>query len=67
MIEREDGDVVFECDGCGARCVTDHAVFTDALDQMKDRGWRVKKFGNVWAHFCERCKDDKEVKSWSYR
>lgn len=55
VLDRQHGDVVFECDGCGEVLETDTADFGSALNMLKREGWRARKFDNVWQHYCGAC------------
>ena len=55
MIDRQRGDVVFECDGCGEVLETATSNFDSALNMMRREGWRAVCAGNVWSHFCASC------------
>lgn len=43
MISRQWGNVIFECDTCGADLNTDEQDFKDALQVLRDNGWRARK------------------------
>lgn len=55
-IDRERGKIYFECDAAKGRCTevceTGTGDFMDALDIAKGEGWRAKKVGDVWEHYC---------------
>ena len=63
MIRRQRGELVAECDGCGAEfpggCQDD---FREFIQDIKDAGWRIVRGededgeGNgSWEHYCEDC------------
>jgi hypothetical protein len=55
MIDRQHGDVVFECDECGATLETEQADFQSAWNMAKREGWRTRKIGEDWVHKCPEC------------
>lgn len=57
-IDRQHGDIVFECDGCGETLETAQADFGAAFNFVKREGWRAKKIGNVWSHYCDACNEE---------
>lgn len=63
MITRIHGKVVFECDRCGNSLETGEHAFQDALQAMRDAGWKAEKITAgapiqvaEWTHNCEECK-----------
>ena len=56
MIDRQNGDLVFECDSCGEVLQTETSDFNSAWNQAKRDGWRARKVGTEWAHECPNCK-----------
>lgn len=51
-----DGEITFECDGCGEELHTETAAFETALQTLKAERWRAKKENNNdWAHYCPSC------------
>lgn len=57
MIERDgyDGPITFCCDECGELDDTRCADFASALAKARSHGWRVRKAGDEWQHFCADC------------
>jgi len=55
MIDRQHGQVVFECDDCGQTLETGESDFGDAMNAYKDEGWRSKKERTGWLHLCPDC------------
>jgi hypothetical protein len=55
MIDRQNGDLVFECDTCGETFESETSDFNSAWNQAKRDGWRVKKIGTQWVHSCPNC------------
>ena len=55
MIDRQNGDLVFECDTCGEVLESATSDFNSAWNQAKRDGWRVKKIGTEWVHECPKC------------
>ncbi len=55
MIDRQNGNLVFECDTCGETFESAASDFNSAWNQAKRDGWWVKKFGQDWIHSCFKC------------
>lgn len=57
MIRREKGELIAECDECGAEhpggTQDDFRAF---VQELKDEGWRIGKDGDVWTHTCPDCR-----------
>ena len=55
-IVRTHGTIDFECDICGEILFTAQDDFKDALDEMKEEGWRAfKDRHDEWEHKCPDC------------
>ena len=55
MIERERGyagDFSFVCDVCDAHQDTYTDDFREAVERIKSKGWKIKKIGDEWIHYC---------------
>jgi hypothetical protein len=55
MLDRQKGDVVFECDICGNVLETETSDFESARNLLRREGWRTLKVGDVWMHKCPSC------------
>jgi predicted RNA-binding Zn-ribbon protein involved in translation (DUF1610 family) len=55
MIDRQNGNLVFECDQCGEALESETSDFSFAWNQAKRDGWRAKKIGAEWVHECPNC------------
>ncbi len=55
MIDRQHGNLVFECDGCEEVCETGTDEFSYAVSYIKREGWLIRKVGEEWTHECPRC------------
>ena len=55
MIDRQGGDIIFECDSCAEVLESGTSNFDSAWNAAKRIGWRVKKIGNEWVHTCPEC------------
>lgn len=55
MLDRVHGRIVFECDDCGDPLETDETDFAEAMQMMRDEGWKSVKYGDVWQHRCAGC------------
>ena len=59
MIERNTvGEFVAECDHCPEILETDERDFHNAVREMKNKGWVIKKIGNNFDHTCPSCAED---------
>lgn len=59
MLDRQHGDIIFECDRCMEVLETGTGNFDAALNFMKQQGWRSvpdPKEKGEWNHFCGGCK-----------
>jgi hypothetical protein len=56
MLDRQKGNVVFQCDECGAVLDTNTSDFASARNLLKRERWVTEKDGDVWEHFCPDCK-----------
>ena len=41
------------CDNCGDGFMAED--FADAMEKMYADGWKRKKIGRVWCHYCADC------------
>lgn len=55
MMDRQKGDLVFECDGCGEVLETDTSNFEAAQSVLKRNGWKPEKNNDIWEHYCNGC------------
>lgn len=58
MIDRayRNGPITVRCDACAHGCLdTETVVFAGAMATMKDEGWRTRRIGEDWVHFCPDC------------
>ena len=55
MLDRQHGNIVFECDGCGDTLETGTRNFDEAKAQLDSEGWKVRKIGADWIHGCPSC------------
>ena len=46
------GEISFECYGCGSEHHSEISNFSAALENAKEFGWVFKKDGSAWLHFC---------------
>lgn len=58
MIDRQGGNLVFECDSCNETLESATSDFSSAWNQAKRDGWRAKKTGEEWTHECPTCRTD---------
>lgn len=64
MIERHEGQVVFECDACPEELETDEDDFHTALALFKREGWKAEKVGSEWVHTCPSCQHDEAKRAF---
>lgn len=55
MIHRENGELVAECDCCGTEFPGGTLEWDAFIADLKREGWRIKKDGETWEHYCEEC------------
>lgn len=55
MLDRQKGDIIFECDGCGATLGSETGNFDSARNLLRRERWRAVKAGDVWQHYCQAC------------
>lgn len=56
MLDRQKGEIIFECDGCGGTLGTETGNFDSARNLLRRERWRAVKVGDVWQHNCPACK-----------
>lgn len=49
------GQHVFECDDCGETFESDAKDFSDAVAELKAKGWRFYAEERGWSHRCDGC------------
>lgn len=57
-IDKQHGKYFFICDGdeCHDHLETNESNFTQALEVLKEEGWRSERQrGNEWKHYCPDC------------
>jgi hypothetical protein len=57
MLDRQKGEIVFECDGCSDTLETGEREFSEAKHALDAEGWRARKLGSDWMHYCPGCKE----------
>lgn len=55
MLEREHGDIIWQCDGCGELLDTNTADFDAARNMLTRNQWLTKRASDGWQHFCSDC------------
>jgi hypothetical protein len=55
MIDRQHGEVVFECDACDETLEPGAPEWGEAMDHFRHHGWRAEKVGDEWTHLCPGC------------
>ncbi len=59
MIDRQRGEIIYECDGCDETIETGERDWPDAMACFRREGWRAEKVGEDWTHLCPRCQNRK--------
>lgn len=49
------------CDDCGNYFHLGARTFKARIQEIKDAGWKVRKFFEVWCHYCPNCEPPKPV------
>lgn len=57
MLDRQFGEITYECDACDETLETGEAEFSDALAMFRRDGWRAEKVGPEWTHLCPACQE----------
>ena len=52
---RRDDTCAFVCDQCGDEYELDGTDFHDALEEVKENGWRARNEFGEWLHLCDCC------------
>jgi len=55
MLDRQHGQLKFECDVCADTLDTDTSDFSEAIRTLKNEGWSARKIGADWIHSCAEC------------
>jgi len=55
MIERVRDEFLASCDSCSNTLDIQTSNFNEAVSELKDNGWRIKKIDGVFNHTCPVC------------
>lgn len=55
MLDRQKGNIIFECDTCADTLDTGTGSFDAALNQLRRDGWRAQLVAGEWVHWCQKC------------
>ena len=55
MIDKEYGKYYINCDLCGLLYIPGFMDLEDAVKYAKDEGWKFKRVGDEWEHYCGGC------------
>ncbi len=58
MMRTEKGETICECDSCGEEAASGTLEWTAFIRWLKDQGWKTRKDGEAWTHFCPECSED---------
>jgi Fe2+ or Zn2+ uptake regulation protein len=56
MLDRQKGNIVFQCDECGEVLETNTNDFDSARNLLKRERWAVEKIDGEWEHYCSNCR-----------
>jgi hypothetical protein len=56
MIDRQHGKILIECDACDATFQGDTDDWREEWAVAKAEGWKTRKIGEEWMHFCAGCR-----------
>jgi hypothetical protein len=56
MLDKQRGNIIFECDGCADVLDPETRDFDAAIAHLRGENWRAVKVGDVWNHYCSGCK-----------
>ena len=59
MLDRQEGQIVFECDACGEVLETEEKEFSEAKRRLDAADWRARKVGSDWIHTCPDCVENR--------
>jgi hypothetical protein len=55
MIDRQHGEISFECDACDEVLDTSMSEWAEAMTIFRNADWRSEKVGDEWTHLCPKC------------
>ena len=50
------------CDDCGKYYHLSGRCFRDKIEEIKEAGWKIRKFLGLWCHYCPDCESPQPVK-----
>ncbi|CCE05822.1 hypothetical protein BRAS3843_1480053 [Bradyrhizobium sp. STM 3843] len=59
MIDRQAGQIIWQCDSCEDVLETGTPDFDDARAIMQRKQWKAQKIGRDWIHACPECEIDR--------
>jgi len=54
-IERQQGKLIFICDGCEDFLETGHVDFSQAIEYLRQEEWKPIQVMGEWQHHCPDC------------
>lgn len=54
-VDRQKGNVVFECDACNETLETKTSNFSAAMNLLHHEGWKARREDGEWVHYCDKC------------
>jgi len=54
-ISKDTFGMLVECDKCSEYFDVDSDDFSDAVDELKAWGWKIRKEDDEWVHVCSSC------------
>ncbi len=55
MITCDEGQWWVACDGCSDSHDLDVETFQEAVDMVREMGWRISRQAETWMHWCKEC------------
>jgi Fe2+ or Zn2+ uptake regulation protein len=59
MLDRQKGNFIFECEGCGSILETNTGDWDSALNVLRRNKWKARIYGGEWHHECSECQEKK--------
>lgn len=58
MIGRKKGELVVVCEECGGDEYGGTLDFREFIEDLKSKGWKIKKTAESWEHICPSCNEE---------
>lgn len=50
--DKKTDELIIECDNCGKEDSFQGICFSDGIQDAKDNGWIIKRYGDDYLHYC---------------